>query len=360
MRLSVETPGLVGCARITDEGSGVRQLTMDERRAVEWREVPEPQLEGPREALVRPLAVALCDLDQPILRGEAPFPGPIALGHEFVAEVVDAGDEAGVATGDRVVVPFQISCGRCGRCVRGQTGDCEAVPPYSSYGFGAFGGDWGGAFSDLVRVPFADAMAVPLADEIAPPTAAGVSDNLPDAWRTVAPGLDAHPGGRVLIVGGFAESIGLYAIDVALALGAESVTYLDDDAGRLQVAQQLGAEVVEGPPPRRHGSYPITVNASTEREGLACALRSTEPGGICTSVGIMFEPETPLPLLEMYTTGVHFHTGRCHARPAIPRILELIAAGRLRPDRVTSSVVDWEDAPEALQVPERKLVVERA
>src|SRR5256885_11198488 len=103
----------------------MRQLTLTDGR-VDWLEVPEPRLEGPGEALVRPLAVALCDLDQPIVRGEAPVPGPVALGHELVAEVVEAGDEAGTATGDLVSVPFQISCGRCERCQRGQTGDCLA------------------------------------------------------------------------------------------------------------------------------------------------------------------------------------------------------------------------------------------
>ena len=73
-----------------------------------------------------------------------------------------------VAAGDRVVVPFQISCGECERCLAGLTGDCRAVRPGSMYGFGAFGGEWGGLLSDLVRVPFADAMLVPLPAGIAP------------------------------------------------------------------------------------------------------------------------------------------------------------------------------------------------
>jgi len=108
----------------------MRQLTMTADRDVEWWDVPEPALEGDLEALVRPLAVALCDLDQPILRGIAPIPGPIAIGHEGVAEVVDVGDSVrGVVPGDRVVVPFQISCGGCERCRRGQTGDCHSVRP---------------------------------------------------------------------------------------------------------------------------------------------------------------------------------------------------------------------------------------
>jgi threonine dehydrogenase-like Zn-dependent dehydrogenase len=337
----------------------MRQLTMTEDRRVEWLDVPEPELSDERDAIVRPLAVSLCDLDQPILRGLAPLSGPIALGHEFVAEVVSAGPDAGLGAGERVSIPFQISCGRCERCRRGQTGDCESVSRLATYGFGEFGGDWGGALSDLVRVPFADFMAVPLPAGVKPAAAAAASDNLPDGWRAVAAGLEAFPGAPVLVVGGLAPSIALYAVDVALALGAASVTYLDEDEDRLRVAEQLGAEVVEGPPPRRHGSYPVTVNAGASHAALACALRSTEPGGHCTSVSILFEEETPVPLLEMYTNGVHFHTGRAHARPAMPTILDLIGKGRLRPELVTSNVVTWDDAAEAVQAPERKLVVTR-
>ena len=120
----------------------MQQLTMTADRKVEWWDVPAPALQGAGEALVRPLAVALCDLDQPILRGDAPIPGPIAIGHEFVAEVTEVGDDVrGVAPGDRVVVPFQISCGACARYRHEQTGDCTSVAPRSIYSFGAFDSD---------------------------------------------------------------------------------------------------------------------------------------------------------------------------------------------------------------------------
>jgi alcohol dehydrogenase len=338
----------------------MRQLTMTESRDLEWRDVADPSLEAPGQALVRPMAVALCDLDQPIIRGQAPIPGPIALGHECVAEVMEVGDEvSGVSVGDVVSVPFQISCGDCGFCRRGLTGSCETVPPRSMYGFGVFGGDWGGALSDALRVPYADAMLVPVPDGLDPVSVASVSDNVVDGWRTVAPGLADRPGAPVLIVGGGARSVALYAVDAALALGAERVTYLDHDPSRLGVAEELGAETIDGPPPRSHGSYPITVDASATVEGLHCALRSTEPGGRCTSVGIIYEPETPLPLLEMYTEGVHFHIARAMARADMPRVLELTAAGKLRPERVTSQVAGWDDAIEAIAEPQTKLVISR-
>jgi threonine dehydrogenase-like Zn-dependent dehydrogenase len=338
----------------------MQQLTMTADRQVEWWDVPAPALQGSGEALVRPLAVALCDLDQPILRGDAPIPGPIAIGHEFVAEVTDVGDDvSAVAPGDRVVVPFQISCGACARCRRGQTGDCTSVAPRSMYGFGAFGGDWGGALSDLVRVPFADAMLVAAPAGIAPAVLASASDNIPDGWRTVAPYLAARPGADVLVVGGAARSIALYAVDAARALGAGRVGYADADPGRLAVAAELGAETVEGPPGASYGEFAITVDASGAHAGLHAALRSTEPGGVCTSIAIYYEPLTPVPLLEMYTTGVTLVTGRAMARATIPAVLERIAAGELHPDRVTSDVVPWEQAAEAVAESQTKLVIER-
>jgi alcohol dehydrogenase len=338
----------------------MRQLTLIEAGRVEWTDAPEPALEGAGEAVVRPLAVALCDLDANIVSGEFPLQAPVALGHEFVAEVIDVGDDVKtVLPGDRAVVPFQISCGECARCRRGQTGDCESVPRLSMYGFGALGGDWGGALSDLVRVPYADAMLVPLPDGVDPAAVASASDNIPDAWRTVAPQLERRPGAEVLVISGGARSIGLYAVDAALTLGAAKVVYVDEDEARLALAAELGAETVEGPPPQRVGPFPITVDASATHEGLHSALRSTEPGGICTSVSIIAEPETPVPLFEMYTNGIEFHTGRVMARPIIPKLLELAAAGRLRPERVTSKVVPWEQAAEAVPEPETKLVVTR-
>ena len=195
----------------------------------------------------------------------------------------------------------------------------------------AVGGEWGGFLSDLVRVPWADHMLVPLPQGLDPAAVASASDNIPDAWRTVGPPLEREPGAAVLIAGGAGSgSIGLYAAAIARALGAERVTYVDADAGRRATAESFGAEALE-PGPERLGPFAITVDASGDPAGLQLALSSTAPDGVCTSTAIYFGDPVPMPLFEMYLKIVTFETGRVHARPAIPAVLDLAAGRRLSP-----------------------------
>lgn len=338
----------------------MRQLMFLGPGQAEWREAAEPAVGGAREAIVEPVAVASCDLDVAVLRGLfRAFPGPFPLGHEGVARVTDVGDAVtSVSPGDLVVVPFQISCGSCPACQAGLTGNCGSVPLGSMYGYEPFGGPWGGFLADKVRVPYADAMLVRLDPGISPVAVASLSDNIPDAWRTVGPALTQAPGSEVLIVGGAGGSVPLYAIQLALALGAPAVRYLDHDPDSLARAEALGAQVSEGPVPPKAGSFAITVDASMSAAGLGCALRSAGPDGVCTSIGIYLK-DTPVPLYDMYLNGVTLRTGRGHARAAIPSLLALVAAGRFHPELVTSRVADWEDAPQALSDPPRKLVLTR-
>ncbi len=259
----------------------MRQLFKTDTRTLVWRDIPEPDLAGPEQALVRPIAVATCDADGPTVQGETWVPGEVALGHECVAEVLETGSAVtSIAKGDTVVVPFQISCGSCVFCAQGLTGSCAQVKPLSMYGFGGMGGDWGGMLTDVVRVPFADAMLVKLPSELDPVDLASASDNLPDAYRTVAPLLAARPGAEVLILGGGTRSIALYAVAIARALGAGRVVYRDTDDTRLGLASDLGAEVIAGELEERpKDRFPIVVDATASATGLSCACRSTEPGG---------------------------------------------------------------------------------
>ncbi len=190
----------------------MRELTFVGPGKVEWRDAPAPVLDGPNQALVRPIAVATCDLDVMLLRGNAPmFGANFALGHECIARVLEVSDGAErFQPGDIIVPSFQMTCGECSRCRRGLTGNCEKIRGTAMYGIGALGGNYGGAFSDVMKIPYASAMLVPLPKTLVAGDVASISDNVADAWRTVAPQLRQNPGARVLIIGG--GSIGLSAI----------------------------------------------------------------------------------------------------------------------------------------------------
>lgn len=339
----------------------MRALFYIEPNRVEWRDVPEPKLQGDGEALVRPLAVTRCDLDLSIVTGAVGLPGPFALGHETVGLVTAIGDGVkAFRPGDRVIVPFQISCGTCAACLKGLTAICKSVPFRSAYGMAPLSGvDHGGALSDLIRVPFADHMLIACPDEVSDKSAAGIADNVPDGFRSVAPYLADRPGAKVLIVGGLGQGVGLYAADAARALGAGNVIYLDDSPERLSLAQALGVtairrETFNGTAPG--GPYQITVDASGVSEGLALAIRSTEPGGICHCCYGDLKPMTEVPLRDMYGIGLSLHLSRVHARTEMPEVVEHVRCGHLHPETVITRTATFDEAEEAIFDPTIKVV----
>jgi alcohol dehydrogenase len=261
-----------------------------------------------------------------------------------------------------VLVPFQINCGTCGACEAGLTGNCTTLPIAQTYGFG-FGPEgtrWGGFLAEQIGVPFADAMLIPVPDGVDSITAASASDNITDAYRAVAPHLATRPGAPVLVMGGAASgSIGLYAVALATALGAEQVVYLDADDTRRQIAAEYGARTIDHVPDRMDHRYQIVVNASDSAAALELALSSLDRDGVCTSTTIAFDPASVpvFPLLSMYVMSTTFITGRINARRDAPHVLRLMDAGALDVGPVTTRTVPFDDAHEALLQPYTKLVV---
>src|SRR5271166_2052295 len=342
----------------------MRQLTYEETGRYAWREVPEPQITAPEQALVRPLMVACCDLDVAVCHGRLPLPPGYPVGHEGLAEVVAVGDDVqGVRVGDRVVVPFQINCGTCRECRRGVTGSCGSLPLMACYGMAPIAGlDGGGFMSDLVLVPYADAMLIPFPDAVDPISIASLSDNIPDGWRTVGPFNDeldrlGPVDRRVLVVGRL--SIGLYSAAFAAALGAH-VDYVDTDPQRLAAAEKLGAVVHDiDKPDKSWDPYPVTVHTSADPSLLSATLRATWPDGVCTDTGIYYQGSVEMRILQMYTRGVQFVTGRVNARAVIPEILELLAGGcDLAP--AVDRIVAWDDAAAVWPTMTGKTVFSRA
>jgi len=330
--------------------------------AIAWEDVAAPQLMEPRDALVRPIAVARCDLDPAIALGLYPMPAPFVMGHEMVGEVVAVGEAiSNVRLGDKVIVPFQLSCMTCAPCLRGHTNACVNVPSGTAFGLGPHGGiDLGGALAEIVRVPWADVMLIPLPEGMDPVVAAGIPDNVSDGYRCVAAPLAERPGAPVLVVGGLAPSVGLYAVMAALALGAERVVYVDDDAARLELAAAAGAEVVNAKDQwdslKLAERFPIVVDANVLDPGRNFALRSVEPCGVCTSVSGGASSRSNLPLQSMYLKGVRYEIGRVHACATARPVLDLVSSGALDPARIINKVVPFSEAVEGMILPVTKVV----
>jgi len=344
--------------RLRPSRSRMRALVLKPGGRFAWESLPAPPPPGPLAATVRPLAIATCDMDRPIALGGTPFLPPFSFGHECVGEVLAVGGEvATVRPGQRVVVPFQISCGACLSCRAGHTANCEAVPPVSMYGFGVSGGHWGGAVADELAVPYADAMLVPLPDELDPVAAASVADNVSDAYRHIGPYLPEllarDPHARVLIVGAqsrrhlFTASVSLYAGLIAKALGAREVVLADARPGVRRQAEALGLAAVAPEDAQGGDLAPLVADVSATPAGLSFGLAMTAPDGVCSSSGTL-HATARIPTLLMFGRNATLKVARAHARALIPDVLDLMSGGRLHPERVTTAVADFDDAQAAL------------
>jgi threonine dehydrogenase-like Zn-dependent dehydrogenase len=331
----------------------MRALYWNGAAALEWHEDPQPQIVAPFDAIVRPIAVSTCDLDQAIVHSATPVPGselPFAIGHEGVGEVLEVGPGVtSVRPGDVVAIPYHLSCGSCDRCSAGLPLFCRATYEQAIAMFGMpIGRDYGGLFSDLVRVPFADNTLVRLPPTVSAVDAVSLGDNLTDAWRAVVPYLAERPGADVLILS--TGSIGLYAADVARACGAGIIRFVDPDVNRCVLAESFGARA-SAPnefDPLQY-AYPITVNATNDVSGgtLRVCLLATEPGGVCVNTVLHFvDPQ--LPLLHMFLNCLTLTGGLSHARNNIQPALALLSSRRIQPGRVATDVLPFDSAAESI------------
>jgi alcohol dehydrogenase len=377
----------------------MRELNLIKPGHIDWIEKPDPTLVDPTDALVRPFVASRCDGDALPLRlhglkhkamtaamkagviapvladivGKVPFAGPFGIGHEAIAQVIAVGDRvAEMKVGDIVVLPWAVSCGTCHECKLGLTAKCStflsASPgkTLSCFGFGPMTGSWGGVIADTLRIPFADHMLVSVPDGVDPLRVAAAGDNLTDAWRSVGPALKQRPGGRVIVMGGGAQSIGVYSAGFAVRLGAGRVDYFDDRDSSLEIAESFGATVHMIDKKRGKSllakiteRYDVAVEASSTGQGMRAALRALRPGGICTGNGYYLAANTLIPVMDMYTTSVTLQVGIAHVRPHLPEMLDFIARTGFEAERVTSLLAGWDDATDAYMARTTKVVLHR-
>jgi alcohol dehydrogenase len=201
-------------------------------------------------------------------------------------------------------------------------------------------------------------MLVPLPAAVDPVTVASVGDTLSDAYRHLAPHLDRlrrHPDGpRIIVVGAvdtrnaFSPSVPLYVDQIARALEPEAQVVIADARPWVRrQAEQSGVEV--HPVKRLRGlSAPLVIDCSTDPRGMAIALRATSPDGLCSCAGSL-HTQVKIPASLMFGRNITLAVGRSHIRTVMPAVLDLVATGRVRPERVTTTVAPFADGAEVLR-----------
>ena len=206
---------------------------------VEVAEVPDPVLVEPSDAIVRVGLTAICGSDLHLYHGKAPLEPGDTIGHEAIGVVDAVGSSVTrFAPGDRVVVSFDIACGDCWFCRKGQTQLCD---DFGFLGYGVFGGSLGGAQAELLRVPVADVNLLAVPDGLEDDRALFVGDAL--TTGVYAAGLAQIRDGDIVAVVG-AGPVGFFCAQAALP-SAASVLALDLDPSRLSIAERIGAIPVD-------------------------------------------------------------------------------------------------------------------
>jgi threonine dehydrogenase-like Zn-dependent dehydrogenase len=341
----------------------MERLEFVKKNTLEWRDAPSPKITENDQVIVRPLAVSRCDLDLPILRGQTLFRPSFPIGHEFVGEVIETSEDV-VNTfpiGQRVAIPFQISCGHCHYCESGKSKSCSSVPHASAFGMGKSGKDFGGAIADAVLVSHAKSMLVKLKSTTDLVSIASISDNLVEAWKLAGIYLNQNQNQTVLVLGGFAASIGLYTAALAKFMGAPEVLYIDSDLKRCQLAERMGiqTEQIAEFPKSFPKKFDIVADATGSKEGWLSGLRSLEVDGIFGSASIFWTNDMPIPYLDLYNMGANIHIGRVRSREWMPEILHLVEERGFDPTPIVTRTAGWKDAKDAYMEEETKLVIVR-
>jgi threonine dehydrogenase-like Zn-dependent dehydrogenase len=391
-----------------DEETTVRALTWQGRRDVRVETVPDPTIQEPTDAVVRVTATAICGSDLHLYEVLGPFltPGDI-LGHEAMGIVEEVGPEVThIKAGDRVVIPFNISCGSCWMCSRGLFAQCETTQVRehgkgaSLFGYTSLYGSVPGGQAEYLRVPQAHFGPIPVPDGTPDEQFLFLSDVIPTAWQAVQY-ADVPADGTLAVLG--LGPIGQMATRVARNLGVERVIGVDSVDARLQMAARHGVEtldmrdvddvadaliertggrgpdaVIEAVGMEAHGSVrgtagkvaqaavgllpdkvaqPLTDKAAVDRlDALYAALKAVRRGGTVSVSGVYGGEVDPLPMMEMFDRGIQLRMGQAHVKRWVDDILPLVSdpADPLGVLDLTTHRVPLDEAPHMYEVFQKK------
>ncbi len=316
---------------------------------VEVSDVPEPELEHPRDAVVRVTRSAICGSDLHFFHGKAPLEPGDVIGHEAVGVVDRVGsDVSSVSVGERVVVAFNIACGECWFCRNEQTALCE---DFRNLGGGIFGGGLAGTQAELVRVPNADVNLLGVPDPVDDEAALFVGDVLTTGLYAAAIG-GIRSGDTVAVVG--AGPVGYFAIQSARLHDPAAVVAIDLEPARLALAERAGAIALN--PTERNPQTAlfertegrgadVVIEAVGRPDAFETALRIVRRGGVVVVVGMYTSETVPAQIGVWWarTLDLRF-AGICPVHVWWRRAMAEVEAGRIDPLPLISHRLPLQDA----------------
>ena len=349
--------------------------------------VPDPEIINPRDAIIKVTSTAICGSDLHLYDGVIPgmLSGDI-LGHEFMGEVVEVGPASTLKPGQRVVVPFTISCGHCFFCEKTQYSACDNSNPTEKqdmseklyghpmsalFGYSHLTGGYSGGQAEYVRVPFSDVGPVVIPDGLEDNKVLFLSDILPTGWMG-AENADIEEGDTVAVWG--CGPVGLFAVQSALLMGAHRVIAIDHYPRRLDLARGLGADVIDfqqtnvlealremtggiGPDAvidavgmESHGFTPDNILDTAKQivgigadagHALREAIMACRKGGRLSMPGVYGGFVDKFPLGALMEKGLQVRSGQTHVQRYTKDLLRRIEEGDTYYNQISSG---WGDA----------------
>ena len=353
--------------------------------------VDDPEIINPRDCIIKVTSTAICGSDLHIYDGAIPgmMPGDI-LGHEFMGEVVETGKDSTLKKGQRVVVPFPIACGGCFHCKIEQYSCCQNSNPADKqdmsatlyghpmtgiFGYSHLTGGYSGGQAEYVRVPFSDVGPIVVPDHLEDDKVLFLSDILPTGWMG-AENAEIQPDDTVAVWG--CGPVGLFAIQSAIVMGASKVIAIDHYPHRLELAKQLGAEIIDF----RHtdvrealmemsggiGCDAVIDAVGMEAHGFAIdnmidivkqkvgigfdraralkqAILAVRPGGRVSMPGVYGGMVDKFPLGALMEKGLQIRTGQTHVQRYLKPLLEKIEDGTIDTTFLISHRLPLTEAP---------------
>jgi threonine dehydrogenase-like Zn-dependent dehydrogenase len=357
--------------------------------------VPDPTIINPRDAIVKITSTAICGSDLHLYNGFIPTmqSGDI-MGHEFMGEVVELGSQVkNLKKGDRVVIPFTISCGSCFFCNQDLWSLCDNSNPNAGlaekmyghspaglFGYSHLTGGYAGGQAEYVRVPFADVGPLKIPDGLSDEQVLFLTDIFPTGYMA-AENCDIKPGDTVAVWG--CGPVGQFAIRSAFMLGADRVIAIDRIPERLQMAAAAKAEIINyeemdageavtemtggrGPDAcidavgmEAHGTG---LDALYDKAKQAVRLESDRPtalrqvilacrkGGTVSIPGVYGGFVDKVPLGAAFNKGLTLKMGQTHVHRYLRPLLDRVQKGEIDPSFVITHRMKLDEAPDAYEI----------